>query len=88
MNEKDDPLAAALLSLPAPELDEAVAARVKARARAHLAPAPVQTTAVARLRLTLAGALVPGLLASAATDHVAETVRAVDQVFGTPKKRG
>jgi hypothetical protein len=83
MKGQRDPLAEALDQLPLPALDGATAERVRAQAAAHLASA-VPPRAVARLRLALAGAAVPALLASAATDQAAQTVTAANEVF---KKR-
>lgn len=82
MSDRDDLLTTALAELPAPALSPAVSDRVLARARAHLAPA---SEAGAPARLVLAGALVPGLLATVVVDHVAETAIAVDQAFGSRK---
>jgi hypothetical protein len=76
----DDPLICALRALPTPALADERSARVLARARAHLEPAASESAG--RLRLTVARALVPGLLAATAVDHVAETIKAVDAVYG------
>jgi hypothetical protein len=82
MTRKRDALAAALRGMGAPPLDPGLAERTLARARAHLAPASDAASPARRLRLTLAGALVPGLLASAAVDRAAETVAAIEQIYG------
>jgi hypothetical protein len=74
----NDPLAEALRSLPIPALDERVSERVRALAKAHVAK---RSEGGVSLRLTLAGALVPGLLSSAAGAHVAASVTVVNDVF-------
>jgi hypothetical protein len=86
MNRKDDPMADALARAPVPDLDPAVADRVLALARAHLEPAAATLPLAARFRLTLAGATVPALLASAVVDKVVETAGIVDQVYGPARK--
>jgi hypothetical protein len=74
----NDPLAEALRALATPALDERLSDRVRALARSHLERA---TDGGVRTRLTLAGALVPGLLCSAAAAHVAASVAVVNDVF-------
>jgi hypothetical protein len=80
MNDDVDLLDRALRDLASPRLAPNFAARVLATAKAHLEPATAEGPG--RLHLLVAQALVPGLLATAAVDHVVETVGAIDAVYG------
>lgn len=71
-----DPLAEVLAALETPPLDTHFAARVGARAKAELR-APARALDVTRLRVAVAGGLVPALLTLAAivgTADIASTV--------------
>lgn len=87
MKDKHDPLAEALDEIPTPALDAKLAETVLSLARGHLAAPPPPVSSAGRLRLTLASALVPGLLAVVATEKLAETVAVVDEVYGADRKR-
>jgi hypothetical protein len=80
MSDEVELLDRALRDLASPRLSPNFAARVLATAKAHLEPAAAEGPS--RLRLLVAQALVPGLLATAAVDHVVETVGAIDAVYG------
>jgi hypothetical protein len=78
MKGPNDALAEALRALALPPLDERISERVRGLAKAHLAKPPEAGVPV---RLALAGALVPGLLGSAAAAHVAASVIVVNDIF-------
>jgi hypothetical protein len=80
MNDRD-PLAEALATLKAPTLDAKFVARVSARANAELrAPARV-TPSVTRLRMAVAGGLVPALLTMAAVLATADAASTVAKIY-------
>jgi hypothetical protein len=81
MRDDDERLDQILRDLASPRLAPNFAARVLATAKAHLEPAAVEGPG--RVRLLVVQALVPGLLAAAAIDHVVETVSGIDAVYGT-----
>ena len=77
-----DPLADALTALEAPPLDPHFAARVGARAKAELRAPPRASPDVTRLRLAVAGGLVPTLLVLAALVGTADAASTIVQIYG------
>ena len=81
MNDRD-PLAEALAALEAPPLDPHFAARVGARAKAELRAPRRASLDLPRLRLAVAGGLVPALLMLAAVVGTADAASTLFQIYG------